>query len=367
MAASSSEMNLTLFTLPNELRNGCAVRSNFAQPPRSLCAQTVARSRVAARRLLHCGLVRALIVSNMWPTPQRPALGTFVVDQVEALRRLGSVDVEVATFPPGGAHYLTAIPGLARRRGYDVVHAHFGLTALPALAAGGAFRGVTLHGTDLIAPRSRRATLAVLPRYDLVAVPSAWARDELLPPARASRARVLPCGVDLHTFAPTDRREARTALGLDPGAPFALFPYDPARAVKRHDFAVAAAGEHQLYTLGNEPRDRMRLWLAAASVVLCPADWETFGMAAVEAAGCGTTVVATRVGVHPEVLDPLPWAVCADFDAPVWRAAVDTAIEADEQHPDGAVHVRPWSSDAMAEQLVEAWQSGSGSRRQRPE
>ncbi len=308
--------------------------------------------------------MRALIVSNMWPTPERPALGTFVVDQVEALRRAGTVEVDVATFSPGGRHYLSAVPALARRRGYDVVHAHFGLTAVPALAAGGAFRGVTLHGTDLIAPRSRRATLAILPRYDLVAVPSSWARDELLPPAHASRARVLPCGVDLHTFTRADRREARRTLGLDPEAPFALFPYDPARPVKRHDRALEAAGPHQLHTLGHEPRDRMRLWLCAASVVLCPADWETFGMAAVEAVACGTPVVATRTGVHAEVLDPLPWATCTAFDANRWRAAVDEAIAADVQHPDGYAHVSPWSSDAMAAALVEAWQDGSGSRRQ---
>lgn len=308
--------------------------------------------------------MRALIVSNMWPTLERPALGTFVRDQVEALQRRDDVEVELATFPPGGAHYLRAVPGLARRRGYDVVHAHFGLTALPALAAGGGVRGVTLHGTDLIAPRSRKVTLAVLGRYDVVGVPSNWART-LLPPAEASRARELPCGIDLHTFSPIDRTEARRALGLDPARPFALFPYDPARAVKRHDLALRAASDHPLTTLGSEPRDRMRLWLNAASIVICPADWETFGMAAVEAVACGTPVLATRVGVHPEALDPLPWATCSDFDEAAWRGAVSAALEADTQHPDGATHAATWSSDAMADRLVAAWRSVGGSRRQR--
>lgn len=307
--------------------------------------------------------MRALIVSNMWPTPERPALGTFVQDQVEALRRRDDVDLELATFPPGGAHYLTAVPGLARRRGYDVVHAHFGLTALPALAAGGKVRGVTLHGSDLIAPRSRRVTLATLPRYDVVGVPSPWAKT-LLPPAHASRAHELPCGIDLHTFTPIDRADARRALGLDPATPFALFPYDPARAVKRHDLAARAAGDHRLTALGSEPRDRMRLWLNAASIVICPADWETFGMAAVEAVACGTPVLATPVGVHPAVLDPLPWSTCTPFDEPAWRAVVDAAISADLQHGDGHDHVAPWSSDAMADRLVAAWRSVGGSRRQ---
>lgn len=299
----------------------------------------------------------------MWPTPERPALGTFVRDQVEALQRRDDVEVELATFPPGGKHYLTAIPGLARRRGYDVVHAHFGLTAVPALAAGGEVRGVTCHGTDLIAPRSRRVTLAALPRYDVIGVPSPWAKT-LLPPALASRARELPCGIDLHTFEPVDRADARRALGLDPAAPFALFPYDPQRAVKRFDLAERAATSHRLVSLGTEPRDRMRLWLNAASIVICPADWETFGMAAVEAVACGTPVLATRVGIHPTVVDPIPWATCSDFDESGWRTAVDTAISADAQYPDGPSHAAAWSSDAMAERLVAAWRSAGGSRRQ---
>ncbi len=327
-------------------------RSNFAQWDRRQRPRAILRG------------VRALVVSNMWPTAQRPALGTFVRDQVQALRRRDDVEVEVHTFPPGGRHYATAIPGLARRRGYDVVHAHFGLTALPALAAGGTVRGVTLHGTDMIAPRSRKVTLAVLPRYDVVGVPSEHARS-YLPPAQAKRAQILPCGIDLHTFVPIDRAEARRALGLDPARPFVLFPYDPARAVKRHDRAVLAAGTHPLQSLGYETRDRMRLWLNAASVVLCPADWETFGMAAVEAVACGTTVIATPTGVHAAALDPIDWCRATPFDAQEWSALVDRAMTEDAQHKDGPQRAAPWSSDTMAQHLVDAWKAAAGARRHR--
>jgi glycosyltransferase involved in cell wall biosynthesis len=300
----------------------------------------------------------------MWPTPQRPALGTFVKDQVDALNRRGDVDLEVATFPPGGAQYLRAVPGLARRRGFDVVHAHFGLTALPALAAGGAVRGVTLHGNDLMAPRSRRVTAAVLPRYDIIGVPSEFART-FLPGRVQPRAQILPTGIDLHGFRSLARADARQELGLDPVEPFALFPYDPARPVKRHDRALAAAGSHRLVTLGSESRARMRLWFNAASVVLCPADWETFGMAAVEAIACGTSVIATPTGVHDEALRDVPWATCAAYDEARWRGLVDAAIRADTQHGDGQSYAEPWSSDAMAERLVAAWRVALGARRQR--
>src|ERR1019366_8000540 len=79
--------------------------------------------------------MRALIVTNMYPSPEHPALGSFVRDQVEALRRLPDVELELYAFDPGGpGAYLRAAADLRRRyrrASFDVVHSHFGLTAWP--------------------------------------------------------------------------------------------------------------------------------------------------------------------------------------------------------------------------------------------
>src|SRR6185369_13388675 len=117
--------------------------------------------------------MRALIVTSMWPSASAPARGSFVRDQVAALQETPGVDVEVFAFRPKG--YARAARDLRRRyrrERFDVVHAHFGLTAWPALAVRHATRVVTLHGTDLRHPRSRRITSAALGRYDLVAAVS---------------------------------------------------------------------------------------------------------------------------------------------------------------------------------------------------
>ena len=60
--------------------------------------------------------MRALIVTNMYPTPERPEYGRFVLDQVEALRRRDDVEIEVFSFPPGLRSYPAA--ARARRRRY---------------------------------------------------------------------------------------------------------------------------------------------------------------------------------------------------------------------------------------------------------
>src|SRR5437588_11955764 len=117
--------------------------------------------------------MRALVVTNMYPTPAAPARGSFVRDQVRALAGLPGVDVSLYAFEPGGGSpYPRAARELRRRYrsgDFDVIHAHFGLTAWAALALRGAPHVLTLHGTDLVVRRSRTATLAAVPFVDLVA------------------------------------------------------------------------------------------------------------------------------------------------------------------------------------------------------
>ncbi|MDP9294860.1 MAG: glycosyltransferase, partial [Actinomycetota bacterium] len=141
--------------------------------------------------------MRALVVTNMYPTAERPASGPFVRDQVEALRRRDDVEVELFAFPPGAREYSTAARELRRRyrrRRFDVVHAHFGLTAWPALLAGLGPVVVTLHGNDLLHPRSRPFTRAALPFTALPATVSRAFSENLPGAGRTRRVAVLPCG-----------------------------------------------------------------------------------------------------------------------------------------------------------------------------
>src|SRR3982751_6396150 len=168
----------------------------------------------------------------MYPTVERPALGSFVRDQVEALRRRDDVEIELHAFAGGLKSYPKAAVDLRRAyrgRHFDVVHAHFGLTAWPAVLANLGPVVVTLHGNDLFHPRSNRITRAVLP---FTALPAAVSREFAanLPGAGVTRrVAVLPVGIDLQRFRPIPRREARERLGLDPASPYLLFPHDPRR------------------------------------------------------------------------------------------------------------------------------------------
>ena len=310
--------------------------------------------------------MRALIVTNMYPSPRRPALGSFVRDQVQALVRTGEAEIDVYAFGPGGwRSYARAARALRGRRRaghrHDIVHAHFGLTTWPALAAPARARVVTLHGTDLAHPRSRPVTLAGLPFNDVIGVVShplvaqipRWATG----PGGQRRIAVLPCGVDLHRFAPIDRAGARRELGLDPDAPCLLFPADPGRPEKRHDLAVAVAGDTPLLTLGDVAPARVPLYVNAANAVLAPSDREGFGLAVLEALGCDVPVLATPHGIAPEALSGVSGTLCAAFDTASWRAAIAPHLRAADPRIAGRARAEDYSSDRMAARVLHVWRA----------
>jgi glycosyltransferase involved in cell wall biosynthesis len=305
-------------------------------------------------------VMRALIVTNMRPSPARPALGSFVADQVAALRATGEAEVEVHAFAPGSLRaYAQAGAELRRRwRGtrFEVVHAHFGLTAWPSRAVAADVHAITLHGTELVHPRSRALTLAALPLADLVAVVS----DPLaaLVPRWATRGRrpaILPTGVALDRFHRIDRAQARTKLGLDPAARHLLFPADPARPEKRVDRARQVAGETELRTLGAVAPAEVPLHVNAADAVLVTSERESFGLAALEALACDVPVLSTPVGVAPQALAGVQGALCAEFDADRWRAALAPHLAVADPRIAGRAHAEPWSADTMARRVLDAW------------
>jgi glycosyltransferase involved in cell wall biosynthesis len=305
--------------------------------------------------------VRALIVTNMSPTPGRPELGSFVRDQVQALERTGEVELEVFAFAPGGARsYATAAAELGRhhrRRPWDVVHAHFGLSLWPALAARGRIHAVTLHGTDLAHPRSRPITLAGLRLLDLVAAVSVPLAAQIPGWATSRPPAVLPTGVDTHRFHPLPRAEARTALGLDPDQPCLLLAADPARPEKRADRARALAGPVPLHTLGGVAPAKVPLWVNAANAVLVPSEREGFGLAVLEALACEVPVLATPVGVAPEALAGVSGTFCAPYDQAVWSRALAPHLTSADPRVAGRPAAERYSTDAMAELVLAAWRT----------
>jgi teichuronic acid biosynthesis glycosyltransferase TuaC len=310
--------------------------------------------------------VRVLVVTNLYPTARRPALGPFVRDQVEALRAFGDIDVELHSFdPPGGIRpYLREALTLARsHRGshYDVVHSHYGLTGFCALALRGTrSRVVTFHGDDLrlskVAPISRLvARLSDLP----ATVSAGLARSEaagLGGPGTRRRVAVLPCGIDLERLRPMPRREAREQLGLDPDGRYLLFPADPARPEKRVELARQLVPDGvELIHYDNTPPERVPLYINAANAVLVTSEREGFGLAPLEALACDVPVLATDVGIAPLALGGIAGTLCAPFQRDSWLRALAPHLDHPDPRIEGRSRAALFGSRRMAERVACAY------------
>ena len=310
--------------------------------------------------------VRALVVTNMWPSDAAPQRGVFVRDQVEALRRMPGVDVEVFAFPPGPRALLRAMATIRRRtRGapFDVVHAHFGLAALPALAARRGPVVVTLHGNDLFVRRSR----ARHPRGAALLRRSrrpSRARSAATCPARA-RGVASPCCRSASTWAASARSPARRRASGSASTPpgrTSCSRTTPRGPLKRFDRAQEAAGDVPLLTLGAVHPDEVPYWINAANAVLVPSQDEGFGLSVIEALACGVPAFGTPVGIHPVALHGVAGAYCAEWDPAAWRAALAPVVAAADPRVDGRDRAAMFSADRMAERVVEAWRAVAAER-----
>ena len=147
-----------------------------------------------------------------------------------------------------------------------------------------------------------------------------------------SRIQVVAPGVDHAFFSPGHRPQARRALGLDRGGPMLLFvgriqPLKGADVAVRTLAALQGFPESFLVVVGGpsgihgqtemarlrglvgelgltgrvrfvapQPHELLSTYYRAADVCLVPSRSESFGLVALEAAACGTPVVAAAVG-----------------------------------------------------------------------
>jgi glycosyltransferase involved in cell wall biosynthesis len=314
--------------------------------------------------------MRVLVVTNLWPTADRPASGGFVRDQVEALRSLDGVDLELFTFGTGPRAYVQAARDLRKRYArerFDVIHAHYGLAGWSSLALTGAPHVVTFHGTDLQHPKVGPLSRRLANRIALPAPVSTTLARAGLPHPRG-RVAVLPCGVNLDRFAPMPRTQARERLGLDPGKRYVVFPADPARPEKRYDRAQAladAAGVELIHYERRAPED-IPFLINAANAMLVTSDREGFGLAALEALACGVPVLSTPVGIAPVALEGIAGTLCAPFDQASWQDALAPHLAIEDPRVDGRGRAALFDRNRLAERVLKAYEDVLADRREAP-
>ena len=292
--------------------------------------------------------MRVLLVSQMYPGPEDPDLGTFVAQGVDALRGRGhDVDLAVLDHRAGGKLRFLELRRNVRRAAQpapDVVWAHFLVPSGLFASELGAPLVVTAHGRDVrnigAIPGVAALTRRVVRRAAAVVCVSHYLERELcerLPDARG-KTEVVDSGVDLERF-----DDAPIAAELDSPAFVHVGSLTSRKNVVRLADAFARLDGGSLTFVGDGPlrsslegrratrvvgrvkHDLVPGWLSAADVVCGPALLEPFGQALLEAMACRRSVVATRFGGPPEFVTAESGVLVDPLDVPALARALETA------------------------------------------
>lgn len=266
--------------------------------------------------------MRVLAITNMYPTPQAPALGIFIEQQIQGLTQIGlEVNVMfVDRLQKGMGEYLglrRQVHPKVKHFKPDVVHVMYGgiLAHQVTRIVDDRPTVVTFHGSDLLGENCSGFLRKIMGSFGVwaskraarqasgIVVVSKGLRETLPKDVGRSKVRIIPCGIDLKRFKPLDPQTCRDRLGWDPDRYHALFSSAANHPVKRPNLARAAVETlnrwgtpiemHYLHGVSN---DIVPMWLNASDVVLLTSLSEGSPTIIKESLACNVPIVSLDVG-----------------------------------------------------------------------
>lgn len=241
--------------------------------------------------------------------------GIFVKEQIESLQKFTNAkfDIFIIDGHLSKTNYLKSVFKIFRMiyfGNYDVIHAHYGLSALFVLFNPlKKWRNVylTLHGGDILPAQGKWLqvflTRQIVKRVFGVIV----INDEMVSAVSPlnKNIRLIPCGVDTLFFQqPEDNKKRLHRI---------LFAGSPKRWVKNYDLFVRILTRYQelygtveIVALDGFSREQIRDLLVSSSLLVMTSHSEGSPQIIKEAMSCDTAIVSTDVGDVRTVLGGSP-------------------------------------------------------------
>jgi glycosyltransferase involved in cell wall biosynthesis len=266
--------------------------------------------------------MRILVVTNMYPSKERPASGTFVQQQVKGLADIG-LEVELMVMDRAGrgpsAYYGLAAKAAKRVTDSkcDLVHVMYGGVMARAVAST-VMRipmVVSLCGDDILGTvgtwpiavarswLNKMASIKACKMADGVVVKSKNLATAIAPFIDRTKIHLIPNGVDTERFCPLDRRTCVKLLGWAADCFHIVFPLNGDPTVKRLRLAKQSAQlarglgvPVEFHPLQGVPHEEMPVWLNASDVLLLTSAHEGSPNIVKEALACDIPIVSVDVG-----------------------------------------------------------------------
>jgi teichuronic acid biosynthesis glycosyltransferase TuaC len=253
--------------------------------------------------------MRVLAVTNLYPTAQAPAFGTFIKTQIESERREGiDIDVLFINGDKSTFNYLWGFFRLWARlltRRYDLIHAHYVFMGIISRFQFLYPVVLTHTGAHVFQGWQARPSRIISRMVDRVIVRTREMKERI----GLENAEVIPAGVDFELFKPMPQEECRRQLGLPMDKKLVLWAGEYFKAIKRYDIVEKAVAILQQKMPGAElvlatghPLQMIPLYMNACDVILLVSNAEGSPNVIKEAMACNLPIVSVPVGDVPEVI-----------------------------------------------------------------
>lgn len=305
-------------------------------------------------RILEVSRYKAQYTNNMLP---------FVLEQGESLRAIGC---EVDYFTVKG-NYLLAVKDLKQKIRLfkpDIVHAHYGLSAITAELQTLVPVVATFHNGETLNGSVNWLTSLFSLRAKHVVYVAEHIRDKVFYVNKHHT--ILPCGVNLKESKPTDYHEARSRLGFEAKKKYILFggAFENLRKnVALLYYAIDRLNKKdippiEILEMKGMDRNTVALYMSACDLFALPSKSEGSPQALKEAMACGCPCLATDIADIRKLIGGLDGNYICSFNPDDVANGIAQLLALPEgfrtQGRERIIHLG-YTNEMVAEKLVEIY------------
>ncbi|MDX9694232.1 MAG: glycosyltransferase family 4 protein [Bacteroidales bacterium] len=260
-------------------------------------------------------------------------ISPFIQSQADSLVDAGlHIDFFIIT-QPGIAGYFKHIFKLRRllqNTSFDLVHAHYSLSAIVAGLAGAKPLVVSLLGSDAYIKGWMRWLTKWFYKHKWIK--TIVKTSDMKARLKMDEAIVLPNGVNINNYKPIEKQVAREKIKYTSNKKLVLFLANPKRHEKNYPLALQAFkmldNRHvELMPVYGKPSEIIPFYMNAADVLLLTSKWEGSVNVVKEAMACNLPIVSTDVGDVKENIKDINGCYIASNDPVEIAGCISKAMD----------------------------------------
>ncbi|MEW7277935.1 glycosyltransferase family 4 protein [Aquimarina sp. 2201CG1-2-11] len=241
-----------------------------------------------------------------------------------------------------------------KNKNFDVIHAHYSLSAMVASLSGAQPLVASLMGSDVKASGLLKYMIRFFNRlfWKKVIVKS----EDMKISAGLKESYIIPNGVDFEKFTPKDRNKSIEITQWDSSKKHILFAANPGRYEKnfvlaKQAFELLNDPSLELQVLIDIPNEKMVHYFNSADVILLTSLWEGSPNVIKEAMACNCKIVAVDVGDVKKVISNTQGCFVTSFNVKEIASTIKGALLL-EYKTKGRNHIQYLNSSHIAQQII---------------